>query len=104
MAEVSRLRDSLGQAEAARGAAEREAVLQSRQLEAATAAEEEARAKLRSVESALRLANESAALERENARNANLLLRATRDKDQAVGLESQVGCLQKPSNLIYYHR
>ncbi|CDS41403.1 centrosomal protein of 135 kda [Echinococcus multilocularis] len=81
-AEVSRLRDSLVRAEAARSAKEREAVHS--RVEA-----EEARSKLHSTEAALLQANENAATERENARNANLLLQSAREKEHTATLEAQ---------------
>lgn len=81
--EVSRLRDSLVRAEAARSAKEREAVHS--RVEA-----EEARAKLQSTEAALLQANENAAAERENARNASLLLQSAREKEHTATLEAQV--------------
>ncbi|VDK20611.1 unnamed protein product [Taenia asiatica] len=80
--EVSRLRDSLVRAEAARSAKEREAVHS--RVEA-----EEARAKLQTTEAALLQANESAAAERENARNASLLLQSAREKEHTATLEAQ---------------
>ncbi|KAL5111956.1 hypothetical protein TcWFU_004367 [Taenia crassiceps] len=80
--EVSRLRDSLVRAEAARSAKEREAVHS--RVEA-----EEARAKLQSTEAALLQANENAAAERENARNASLLLQSAREKEHTATLEAQ---------------
>ncbi|VDM21472.1 unnamed protein product, partial [Hydatigera taeniaeformis] len=82
-AEVSRLRDSLVRAEAVRSAKEHEAV----QLRVEA---EDARAKLQSTEAALLQANENAVAERENARNASLLLQSAREKEHSASIEAQV--------------
>lgn len=89
--EVSRLREVLGRAEAARGALEREAVH-------ARVAAEEARAKAAAAEADAAAAQESAAVERENARNANLLLQNVKEKERDATVEAQVGSIYH----IYY--
>lgn len=81
--EISRLRETLARTESTRSTNQREVI--ACQLEV-----DKLRAKVAELETGLQRANEAVSLERENARNANLMCQESREKEQAANQEAQV--------------